>query len=568
MQQEERGIIMKNMKISKKLMLSYTIILVLLVISVLVSIFNLVRIGQQVTSFYNGPFVVSASANTINTEFEQMQKSVFRALSTNDADITNDAIANAKKASEVIQTNMAVVEEHFLGDKAVVDSLKAKLSELAPMRETVLEMASANQNQEAAEYMEANNIIVIREAQEYLDTLIATAETNGNNLISSLRSSQITAIIILSILGVASVAISISFAMVITKGITGPVIEIEKTAKNLENGKLDVEITYESEDEMGSLAKSMRKSMTILGGMIDDLSYLMKEVADGNFQVETRNEGGYVGEFGPLLQAIRDMNENLSNTIEQINTTSEQVSIGSMQMAENAQSLAEGATEQAGAVEELNATIDSVAALSEDSAVKTREAYEQISDSVKGAEGSRQEMDKLLEAMERINATSTEIGNIIAEIEDIASQTNLLSLNASIEAARAGEAGRGFAVVADQIGKLAADSAHSAVNTRELISKTLNEIDVGNKIADNTSKSFQQVISEMKNFAVIAKETSEKSNEQFENLQQIKEGIEQISGVVQSNSASAEETSATSEELAAQSDALKGLISQFRLKRN
>lgn len=559
---------MKNMKISKKLMLSYAIVLTLLVISVLVSIFNLVRIGRQVTSFYNGPFMVSASANTINTEFEQMQKSVFRALSTTDADITNEAIAGAKRAAEIIQTNMAVVNEHFLGDKAIVDNLQAKLTELAPMRENVLELATVNRNQEAAQYMEENNIIVIQEAQKYLDTLISTAETTGNDLITSLRSAQIMSIIILSVLGAASAAISIGFATVITKGITGPVVEIEKTAKNLENGNLDIEITYESEDEIGSLAKSMSKSMTLLGNMIDDLSYLMKEVADGNFQVDTKNEAGYVGEFGPLLASIRAMNENLSSTIGQINTTSEQVSIGSMQMAENAQSLAEGATEQAGAVEELNATIDSVAALSEDSAVKTREAYEQISESVKGAEGSRQEMEQLLEAMERINATSTEIGNIIAEIEDIASQTNLLSLNASIEAARAGEAGKGFAVVADQIGKLAADSAHSAVNTRELISKTLNEINIGNKIADNTSKSFQQVISEMRNFAVIAKETSEKSNEQFENLQQIKEGIEQISGVVQSNSASAQETSATSEELAAQSDALKGLISQFRLKEN
>lgn len=559
---------MKNMKISKKLMLSYAIVLTLLVISVLVSIFNLVRIGRQVTSFYNGPFMVSASANTINTEFEQMQKSVFRALSTTDADITNEAIAGAKRAAEIIQTNMAVVNEHFLGDKAIVDNLQAKLTELAPMRENVLELATVNRNQEAAQYMEENNIIVIQEAQKYLDTLISTAETTGNDLITSLRSAQIMSIIILSVLGAASAAISIGFATVITKGITGPVIEIEKTAKNLENGNLDIEITYESQDEIGSLAKSMSKSMTLLGNMIDDLSYLMKEVADGNFQVDTKNEAGYVGEFGPLLASIRAMNENLSSTIGQINTTSEQVSIGSMQMAENAQSLAEGATEQAGAVEELNATIDSVAALSEDSAVKTREAYEQISESVKGAEGSRQEMEQLLEAMERINATSTEIGNIIAEIEDIASQTNLLSLNASIEAARAGEAGKGFAVVADQIGKLAADSAHSAVNTRELISKTLNEINIGNKIADNTSKSFQQVISEMRNFAVIAKETSEKSNEQFENLQQIKEGIEQISGVVQSNSASAQETSATSEELAAQSDALKGLISQFRLKEN
>lgn len=557
---------MRNLKISKKLMLSYSVVLILLVISILVSLFNLVRIGKQVETFYEGPFNVSAAANAINTSFEHMQKSVYRATSNSDMGISNEAINDAKLAAEEIQKQMPIVKEHFLGDKSIVENLEAKLAELAPMRARVLELASQNANEEAAKYMEENNIIVIKEAQKYLDELIKTAETSGETLISSLQSAQITAMVILIVLGIVSIGVSVAFATAITKSITGPISEIEKTAKNLENGKLDVEITYESKDEIGSLANSMRKSMTILADMIKDMSYLLGEISDGNFQVKTKNEAGYVGEFKPLLLSMRDMNGNLSDTIRQINETSDQVAFGSTQMAESAQNLAEGATEQAGAVEELNATIDNVANMSELSAENTKKAAVQISQSVQMAEGSRREMENLLKAMERISTTSQEIGNIIAEIEDIASQTNLLSLNASIEAARAGEAGKGFAVVADQIGKLAADSAQSAVNTRELISKTLREIEVGNGIADNTSKSFQEVIEEMRNFADIAKDTSEKSNEQFMSLQQIKEGMEQISGVVQSNSAAAEETSATSEELAAQSDNLKALISKFRLK--
>lgn len=556
---------MKDLKISKKLILSYAVVLFLLVAGILVSIFNLISIGNEVTLFYDGPFIVSDAANTVNTTFEEMQKSVYRAISNSDPVITQDAINDAKKASEVIQTQIPIIEEHFLGDKKIVENLQAKLAELAPMREEVLNLAANNQNAEAAQYMEENNIIVIQEAQEYLNTLIETASNSGNTLISTIQTKQTTSIIVLVILGAASVGISIAFATVITKGITGPIREIEKTAKNLEAGILDADIAYESKDEMGSLADSMRESMTILGNMIRDASYLLGEIAQGNFQVTTKNEAVYVGEFRPLLLSMREMNRNLSNTIRQINETSGQVAVGSTQMAENAQGLAEGATDQAGAVEELNATIDNIADMSETSAVSTKQAYERISESVKVAEDSRQEMEKLLEAMGRINATSKEIGNIIAEIESIASQTNLLSLNASIEAARAGEAGKGFAVVADQIGKLAADSARSAVDTRELISKTLQEIDVGNQIADNTSKSFQDVITEMKAFAVIAKDTSEKSNEQYLNLSQVKEGMNQISGVVQSNSAAAEESSATSEELAAQSDNLKALISNFRL---
>lgn len=556
---------MRNFKIRKKLLISYATIVGLLVITSVVSILCLLYLGNEVSTFYNGPFIVSDAANIVNERFEGMQKAVYRAISNEDAGITSAAIQDAKDAATIIQEQIPIIKENFLGDISIVEGLEAKLAELAPMRETVLDMAANNQNEEAAQYMEQNNILVITEAQEYLDTLIGTANTKAEGLISTIQSVQTCSVIIMIILGVTSVGISFAFAKVITQGIVEPIKEIEEAAKNLERGVLEANIAYESEDEMGNLSNSMRTSMTSLGKIIKDMSFLLEEIAKGNFTVKSKDETTYVGQFAPMLQAVRNMNENLSDTIRNINETSEQVALGSAQMAENAQGLAEGASDQASSVEELNATIDNIADMSERSADATKQAFTRVTESVKIAEGSRNEMGKLLEAMERINATSKEISNIITEIEDIASQTNLLSLNASIEAARAGEAGKGFAVVADQIGKLASDSAQSAVNTRELIGKTLQEIAVGNQIADNTSQSFENVIEEMKGFADVAKDTSEKSGEQYESLRQIKEGMDQISAIVQNNSAAAEETSATSQELAAQSDNLKSLISHFKL---
>lgn len=556
-----------DMKINKRLMLSYAVVLILLVISIVVSVSNLMSIGNQIEQFYEHPFKVSAAANNMNNYFEVMQKSVFRAISNVDETITQEAIADAKEASTIVADNIAIARELFLGDQTVIDQLQEVLDKLSPMRATVLDLASQNKNTEAAEYMENNNIPLIKQGQVYLDTLISEADKTGSTLISGLQAAQTMAIIVLVVLGVISLIISLLFAKVITDSIKEPVSELEIIAENLAAGKLDTDvITYEAKDEMGSLAVNMKKSLTILSGMIQDVSYLTAEIAKGNFAVQTKNEGVYVGEFHPLLLSLRDMNSNLSVTMGQINEGSDQVTLGSTQMAESAQNLAEGATDQAGAVEELNATIEDVANMAKMTADDTQKAAGEVNDSVKRADSSREKMKELTQAMERIDATSKEIGNIIAEIEDIASQTNLLSLNASIEAARAGEAGRGFAVVADQIGKLASDSAKSASNTRDLIMKTLDEIKTGSDITDEAYKSFEEIIEDIEQFSKIAADTSEKSNEQYNSLQQIKEGIEQISSVVQNNSATAEETSATSEELAAQAENLKALVAQFRLK--
>ena len=226
--------------------------------------------------------------------------------------------------------------------------------------------------------------------------------------------------------------------------------------------------------------------------------------------------------------------------------------------------MAEGATDQAGAVEELTATVESVSGIAESSAESASGAYQMVRTAVEQADQSREELQALTNAMERISSTSQEIQNIIGSIEEIASQTNLLSLNASIEAARAGEAGKGFAVVADQIGKLAGDSAQAAVNTRDLIEKSLQEIENGNQITEKTVAALNKILESMNDFANAVKGASESSTE-ANMLKQIEQGIEQISSVVQSNSAAAEETSATSQELSAQSEGLKNLVGRFKL---
>lgn len=331
-------------------------------------------------------------------------------------------------------------------------------------------------------------------------------------------------------------------------------------------GNFDIEVTYKSEDELGELADAMRHMIENTRLIISDTSEMLEEMAESNFNIHAKMEDRYVGNYTNLMQSIRKLNYRLNETLQNISVASGQVSEGALQLAQNAQMLAAGATDQASAIEQLTATVEDVTNMATESAKNQEEAAQNVSMVAKEAAKGKDEISRLLEAMERITSTSKEIENITASIEEIASQTNLLSLNASIEAARAGESGRGFAVVADQIGKLASDSAQSAANTRDLIAKSLAEIDNGNMITRNTAKVLEEVLNSMNEVQEIVKNSSIASQSQAAMLKDIAQNIEEISSVVESNSASAEQNSATSQELTSQSDSMNSMIAEFRLR--
>lgn len=400
-----------------------------------------------------------------------------------------------------------------------------------------------------------------------LTNLMDVNVTCGDEERTTLTAVLTIAIIAIIVVVIVATIYSGRLAGVIAKGIEKPLAELGARFVTFAQGDLDSPLPQvDTEDEIAELVGSVSVMAERINVIIKDLDRLLNQMAEGNFAIATSCEDQYMGAFNALLLAIRKMNRQIDTTLRGVNEAAEQVLEGSSNLAQAAQSVAEGATDQAAAVEEMQATIDELSNGIKATAEELEESYNEAHRYAQVAEESRDDMEAMTNAMLRISETSEKIGSIIAQIEDIASQTNLLSLNASIEAARAGEAGRGFAVVADQIRNLAEQSAKSAVDSKTLIETAISEVEVGNKNATKASDSLKEVVEGVHKVANSAKKMKEVSLEQAESMEQADKAVAKIAEVVQNNSATAEETSATSEELNAQATALNSMVAVFTLR--
>lgn len=556
---------LRHLSVAKKLQYSFGCVLLATSIIFVAAIISLTTVLVQFRNFYTTAYKNDVLQMEIRKDLQYVGKMVLWSLTTDDTTVTNEKLDLAEQYSQSIATNISALESSYK-NKAILSELDSAVSQLKSARVELMELARANDNDDALVIFNGTYNDLTEKVQDILIEIGEDSSSTATSDYTIAFTIGILSTIITILIFAVSLVISARIRKALVIIIMEPMAQIETAAEKLRKGELDVDIAYESKDEFGKLANNLRESCHSLHEIVTDAGRLLGEMANGNFNVNTDMEDQYVGEFESLILAMRNMNRKLNETLHNINMSSDQVAIGSSQLAESAQTLAEGATEQAGAIEELTATIENINESAATTAKEAKEASAKAKQAELDAEKSQADLIELTNAMQRINETSRMIQNIIGEIEDIASQTNLLSLNASIEAARAGDAGRGFGVVADQIGKLADDSAKSAVNTRELLERSLAEIETGNDITKKTVAVLNNILDSMKSFADSAAKSSETAVSQSDMLAQVEKAIEQISEVVQSNSASAEETSATSEELSAQAETLKNLIAQFQFR--
>lgn len=566
--QRKKGSFLNSLSIGQKLVLSFGLMVLLIIASDILSALTTKSTGFQVQRYYHYTVPNTNSTWTMRFSTESAQKYLLQAILESDAQSAQNYLDKAKEES----ANAVSALESFAGNQSssARDNDIAQLKELFSQADSAsaeisdsLKSPSESSRNKAYELYNSNYVPVMDNIQEILVSFssiqqnFATAQKQEAVALMNKAWEILFLSLIISLLA----ALLITYR--IRKSILVPIKEINSVYEEIAKGNLNAQIAYNSEDELGRMAQNIKNANAVITSYIHDIAEKLNLLSqrDLRFSIDL----DYVGDFHAIKDAILKTAASLNQTLTLINTAADQVNTGTEQVSSGAQALAAGSTEQASSIEELSASLTSITAQANENSENVKKATQYVEQTSLNVKNGGAHMQQLTAAMENIGSASDQITNITKVIEDIAFQTNILSLNAAIEAARAGTAGKGFSVVADEVRNLAAKSAEAAKQTAALIQHSVSAVEDGSEITKKTAQILEDINETTGLISNIVNKINTATAQQASSIEEVRLGLEQVSAVVQTNAATAEENSAASEEMSAQANTLREEVGKFQL---